>query len=116
MLYVREYIPSKLLGVETSPTERFYVEIKLRKKKWLLFSFNNPNKNNIQFHLENLSKGLALYSSNYENLIILGDFNLSIDNNYMAGFCDKYDLRSLITEPACYKNPENPTCIDLIFE
>ena len=89
---------------------------KVEKKKWLLFSFNNPNKNNIQFHLENLSKGLALYSSNYENLIILGDFNLSIGNNYMAGFCDTYDLRSLITEPACYKNPENPTCIDLIFE
>ena len=33
----------------------------------------------------------------------------------MAGFCDTYDLRSLITEPICYKNPENPTCIDLIL-
>ena len=71
-------------------------------------------KNNIQFHLENLTKSLALHSSNYENLIILGDFNVSIDNSYMAGFCDTYDLRSLIMEPTCYKNPENPTCIDLI--
>ena len=33
----------------------------------------------------------------------------------MAGFCDTYDLRSLTTEPTCYKNPENPTCIDLIL-
>ena len=33
----------------------------------------------------------------------------------MAGFCDTYDFRSLITEPTCYKNPENPTCIDLIL-
>ena len=57
----------------------------------------------------------ALYSSNYENLIILGDFNVIIDNSYMAGFCDTYDLRSLIMEPTCYKNPENPTCIDLIL-
>ena len=32
MLYVREDIPSKLLGVETCPTEGFYVEINLRKK------------------------------------------------------------------------------------
>ena len=32
MLYVREDIPSKLVGVETSPTEGFYVEINLRKK------------------------------------------------------------------------------------
>ena len=33
----------------------------------------------------------------------------------MAGFCDRYDLTSLISEPTCYKNPENPTCIDLIL-
>ena len=29
--------------------------------------------------------------------------------------CHKYDLRSLITEPTCYKNPKDPTCIDLIL-
>ena len=33
----------------------------------------------------------------------------------MAGLCYTYDLRSLITEPTCYKNPENPTYIDLIL-
>ena len=33
MLYVREDVPSKLLGVEKSATEGFYVEINLRKKK-----------------------------------------------------------------------------------
>ena len=33
----------------------------------------------------------------------------------MAGFCDTYDLRSLLTEPKCDENPENPTCIDLIL-
>ena len=33
----------------------------------------------------------------------------------MAGFWDTYDLRSLITEPTCYKNPENQTCTDLIL-
>ena len=115
MLCVREDIPSKLMGVETSSTEGFYVEINLRKKKWLLCCSYNPNKNNTQFYLENLTKSLALYSPSYENLIILGDFNVSIDNSYMAGFCDIYDLISLIMEPICYKNPENPTCIDLIL-
>ena len=117
MLYVREDILSKLVGVETSPTEGFNVEINLRKKKWLLCCSYNPNKNNIQFHLEKLTKTLALYSSILinENLIILGDFNVSIDNSYMAGFCDTYDLRSLIMEPTCYKNPENPTCTDLFL-
>ena len=50
MLYVREDIPSNLMGVETFPTEGFYLEINLRKKKWLLCCCYNPNKNNIQFH------------------------------------------------------------------
>ena len=52
MLYVGEDIPSKFLGVETSPTEGFYVEINFKKKVRLSCSYN-PNKNNIQFHLEN---------------------------------------------------------------
>ena len=39
ILYVREDIPSKLLEVEMSPTEGFYEEINLRKKKWLLCCF-----------------------------------------------------------------------------
>ena len=33
----------------------------------------------------------------------------------MTGSCNTYNLRSLITKPTCYKNPENPTCIDLIL-
>ena len=39
---------------------------------------------------------LALYSSNYENFIILGDFNTGIDNSYIGDIRDTYDLKSLI--------------------
>ena len=62
MLYVREDIPSKLLAVGMSPAEGFYLEIDLRKKKWLRCCSYNPNKNKIYFHLENLTKRLAVYS------------------------------------------------------
>ena len=96
-------------------TESFYIEINLKNKKWLLCCSYNPNKNNIQFHLENMTKSLAVYSSNYKNLIILVYFNVNVRNSYMTGFCDTYDLRSLITEPTCYKNPEKSTCIDVIL-
>ena len=68
MLSVREDIPSKLLSAKNSPIDTFFVEIKLRKKKWLLSCFYNPNKDNIENHLETLSKNLLLYSSRYENL------------------------------------------------
>ena len=74
MLFVRQDIPSKLLPVENSPTETFFVEINLRKKKWLFSCSYNPNRENT----ENLSKSLALYSCSYENLIIVGDFNVCV--------------------------------------
>ena len=58
----------------------------------------------------------ALYSSKYENLIIVCDFNVVMDDSDMLVFCDTYDWRSLIREPTCCKNSENPSCIDLIFK
>ena len=115
MLYVTADIPSKLLSTELLWMEGFYVEINLQKKKWLLCCFCNPNKNAIKSHIEILHKGLALYSSKYENFIVLGDFNVDMDNSYMTVFCYTYDLNCLIKEPTCYKNPENPSCIDLIL-
>ena len=33
----------------------------------------------------------------------------------MDEFCSTYNLKSLISSPTCFKNPENPSCIDLIL-
>ena len=33
----------------------------------------------------------------------------------MTVFCDKHDAKILIKESICHKNPENPSCIDLIL-
>ena len=33
----------------------------------------------------------------------------------MRNFCNSYSLHSLIKQPTCFKNPENPSCIDLIL-
>ena len=33
----------------------------------------------------------------------------------MKFFCENYGLKILIKQPTCYKNPSNPTCIDLIL-
>ena len=52
------------------------------------------------------------------NNILIGDFNVSIDDPHMKSFCEfcePHRLKSLIKDPACFKNPENPSCIDLIL-
>ena len=75
----------------------------------------NPHRNNIVNQLDSLSKNLALYSSAYDDYIAIGDFNIEADNKETSSFCDTFDVTSLIKEPSCYKNPDNPSCIDLIL-
>ena len=33
----------------------------------------------------------------------------------MTSFCESYDLKSIIKQPTCFKNPEKPSCIDIIL-
>ena len=33
----------------------------------------------------------------------------------MESFCESYRFKSLIKDPTCFKNPESPSCIDLIL-
>ena len=60
-----------------------------------------------------MEKKLDLYSSNYESIVLLGDFNSEINDKCMNHFCESYSLSSIITEATCYKNPANPSFIDL---
>ena len=71
MLYIREDIPSRLIEKKLrNNSEYFFVEINLRKKKWLLCCSYNPHKNSISTHIDFLRRELDLHSSNYENVII----------------------------------------------
>ena len=46
---------------------------------------------------------------------MIGDFNSDVNQSCMKAFFESYNLSSLIKEPTCYKNPQNPSCIDLIL-
>ena len=43
------------------------------------------------------------------------DFNTELSNNFVERFCGTYSIKSLIEKPTCFKDPDNPTCIDLIL-
>ena len=47
--------------------------------------------------------------------MIIGDFNVEANNSAMSVFSDTYNLKNLIKEPTCYKNPNKPSCIDLML-
>ena len=41
--------------------------------------------------------------------------NIEVWNKCIADFCKSCNFRSLITKPMCFKNSENPSCIDLVL-
>ena len=78
LLYIWEDISSKFLSHYFPSAENVFVEIILHKKKWHISCSNNHNNNNIKNHLEIISKALDAFFTKYENIIILGDFNVCV--------------------------------------
>ena len=117
ILYIRQDIPSKLLiNLKISENlEGVFVELNFRRKKWLVCCSYNPQKSNITKHLDAIGKNLDLYSSRWENYLLSGDFNAEPSENAVIEFCKVYRLKNLVKRAMCYKNPEKPSCIDLIL-
>ena len=114
LLYIREDVPSTLLNFDMS-IESFYIEIDIRKKKWLLVGTYNPNKNLISNHLKEIGKNLDNYSPKYDNFILLGDLNSEPTGSAVKEFCEINSCKNLIKDDTCFKNLLKPSCIDLII-
>ena len=115
-LYIRDDILTKLLKHDFgTKIEHLSVETNLRKRKWFFNGSYNPHKNKTSNHLNYLNLVCSKDSKVYDNFIFMGDFNVSMSNKAMEDFCSLNNLESLIKKPTCYKNHENPTCIDIIL-
>ena len=96
MLHVGQDIPSNLIDSDDKPIESLLIELNLQNTKILI-------------------NCLDLHSSKYDKILILGDFQVQIKEANMKSFCENYNLKNVIKEPTCYKNPNKSTCIDLIL-
>ena len=45
----------------------------------------------------------------------MGDFNVEPNDANMKDFCQIYGCKNIVKDKTCFKNPINPTCIDLII-
>ena len=87
----------------------------LCRKKWLICRCRNPHKNLINYNLQELTKGIQIYSNNYDDILLVGDFNAEVSETSFSSFCKLYEIKSIISQSTCYKNPTNPLCIDLFL-
>ena len=121
MIYVREDIPCDALSKYSTPArlEAIFVEINLRKNKILLVGTYHSKSAKYGVTDEDFFKhmGLALdfYSTRYDKFLLAGDFNTQEDKEILDDFLEDYHAKNLVKDPTCFKNPENPSCIDLFI-
>ena len=86
----------------------------VKTRKWLCIGLYKSPSQNENYFLDILSKVLSKQTCQYENVMLIGDFNLTVNNKNLGVFIDKFNLDSLINKPTCFQSA-NPTCIDLIL-
>ena len=66
-----------------SDLELMAFELHQSKRKWLfLVIYKPPSQNDIEF-LRRISLILDYYLPRYENLVVISDFNLTIENSHL---------------------------------
>ena len=97
--YMREDIPFKLIPMQSSSIEGFFIELNLR---WLLSCNYNSHRSLILEHLSIIENDLDILSANYDKIFLMGDFNAEPHDQFLMNFCDVYNLRNLINVPTCF--------------
>ena len=95
-----------------------FVEINLRKTKLLFFGTYHSThpiygtKNEEYF--KEVGEALDVYT-NYDKFLLAGDFNVEEHENGIQDFLSTYCAKNLVKEKTCFKNLENPSCINLFI-
>ena len=104
LVYIKASLPSKILTnfklpikIQTIPFER-----NVRKEKWLFVSINKPQSQSNQYFLDILGDLLDFDSQDYDNKVLVGDFNLESSNPSIALFMNNQNLFDLVKSNTCF--------------
>ena len=92
----------------------FMCEFLVKTRKWLCIGLYKSPSQSEDYFLDVLCKVLSKQPCQYENVILIGGFNLTVNNENLGVFMNTFNLESLINKPTCFQSA-NPTCIDLIL-
>ena len=104
IFYVNQDIPCKTINTFNFPNslEVLPLVINLRNKKILVIGCYKLSSLNDEYFLNQLHCVLCFYSTTYDNFLLLGDFNISCDDERLEEFCNFFSLGHLIKTPTCY--------------
>ena len=114
--YINENIPCKIVSVEGVPNdcEIILIEFSIETRKWFCIGLYKPQSQNDKCFLDNLSLILNKLTCKFDNIILMGDFNLNVENKNLEVFMSIFDMECLIKKPICFQSAK-PNCIDLIL-
>ena len=115
--YIREDIPSKRLDLVnvSNDIEVTFIELNLRKTKWLIVSTYLPPWQDKNYYFNSMAKALDVYGAKFENIILVGDFNTKESEQVLSDFIFEQNLHNIISFPTCFKSVDNPSTIDLML-
>ena len=90
------------------------LELSLLSSKWLILGTYKPPSQNESTYVSEIQKLPTYYRSSYDNILLLGDFNMSFSNKNTKDLCDLFELNHLIKDPTCFKS-SHPSCIDNFY-
>ena len=72
--------------------------------------YKPPSLSDITFTSE-MKNILTFYWSTHGNILLMRDFNMTLDNLNFNELIEDHELSALISEPTCFRSI-NPICID----
>ena len=116
----RSLICKKLRDYEPKYSECLCFELTFTNKKWICFSiYRSPESSNHSTFFEELTTSLSKAILKYENLLIMGEFNIdmkskSLGYDKLDEFCDLFNLTNLIKSETCFTK-NHKSLIDLFL-
>ena len=82
--------------------------------KWLIFGAYRTPCRSAGCFFKHARFPLDIYRQTHEKFFFFaGDFNTEDTEPVLSEFLTNYDCNNLVEDKTCFKNPENPRCIDL---
>ena len=75
----------------------------------------HPPSQSDQYYFDSVGRALDTYSDSYEKFLLIRDFNAEEVEPCLSSFLYEYEAKNLVKDKTCFKNPENPSCVDLFL-
>ena len=103
-MYVREDETCRELKGYNLPNdiEKIFIELNLRKVKWLLFSTYDPPSQSDDYYFSHVSNRIDAFNSTYDRFLFVGDFNVEDSQETLFNFLENHNAANIVKEKTLF--------------